>query len=90
MVRLSDCMAIVHYPSILLVPFSALYGNLQLRYKQFCWYLTSFFIDFSLIYNDFINTHTTKVTDVYISDHMVIEHCPSNHLNPIIALYVYQ
>ena len=83
MVRLSDCMVIVHYPSILLVPFSALYGNWQLKYKQFCWYNTSFFVDFSLIYNDLINTHTTKATDdlyMYISDYMVIEHCPSNHL----------
>ena len=63
MVRLSDCMAIVHYPRILLVPFSALYGNWQLKFKQFCWYTTLFFVDFFLIYNDLINTHTTKVTN---------------------------
>ena len=79
-------MAIVHYPSILLVPFSALYGNLQLRYKHFCSYTTSFFVDSSLFYNDLINTLQQKSLMIYISDHMVIEHWPSNHLIPIIAL----
>ena len=80
MVRLSDCMAIEHYPRILLVPYSTLYGNWQLRYTN------SFFIDFSFkIYNDLIPIQQKSLM-IYISDHMVIEHCLSNHLIPIIVL----
>ena len=84
MVKLPDGMgmAIVHYPSILLVPFSAICGNLQPIYKQFCWYNTSFFVDFSLIYNDVIFKIPIeqKSLMIYVSDYMVIKHCPSNHL----------
>ena len=29
---------------------------------QLCWYITSFFVIFSLILSDLINTHITKVT----------------------------
>ena len=38
-------------------------------------------VHFSLIFKDLNNIHTAK-----ISGYMVIEHCQSNHLVPIIAL----
>ena len=58
---------IAPFPDLcLLVPFYwyhfSTYGNWQLRYMQLCWYITSFFVIFSLILSDLINTHTTKVT----------------------------
>ena len=79
-------MAVVHSPSYLLVPFSALYRYQHLRYKQFCWCTPSFIVDFSLIYDNLFNIHTPTIVDVYIAVYMVIEHCSSNHLIPNIAL----
>ena len=85
MLKLSDHAAIVHCPSILLVQFSVLSGHLQPRYKRFCWCAPSFFIDFPIIHKEPINIHTIKITD-YLLDNIGMEHCPSNHLIPIIAL----
>ena len=47
------------------------------------WCTRSFFVEFSLIYEDLSNIHTTK-----IADYMDTEHCPSNHLMPVIALSI--
>ena len=60
----------------------------------------SFVVDFSLIYGDLSNVHTTKIDDCMVMEHcprlygqrtlaygyMVTEHFPCNYLMPIIAL----
>ena len=47
--------------------------------SEFVWCTRSFFVDFSLIYGDLSNTHTTKITILWLQnivlDYMVTEQC---------------
>ena len=79
MLKLSDHMTIVSIGTI----FNYLKILVAERHAILLVY-PSFFIDFSLIHKEPINIHSTKIAD-YLSDYMVIEHCHSNHLTPIIA-----